>query len=315
MFKRRSLLEFSDMTSTQESFEVALSGLRIHSSTSIAAVIGDPVKHSLSPVIHNVGFKSLGIDWVYVACEVKEGEAQSALNAMKVLGLRGLSVTMPHKTAIASLVDSVSRAAQALHSVNTVEVATDGSLVGHSTDGDGLVASLKEQGVSVQGQTILILGAGGAARSVIDALQRHDCREIFVANRSLEHAQAAVVLAPANSNAVSIADAVSLANAAAKSAIIINATSVGMTKSQEVVPGNVLATPIPIDLIRADHIVMDLVYHPIETELLRLTRSRGALAIDGLGMLVHQAALQQQIWTGLMPNVSDMYQAALQALA
>ena len=234
---------------------------------------------------------------------------------MKVLGLRGLSVTMPHKTAIASLVDSVSPAAQALHSVNTVEVATDGSLVGHSTDGDGLVASLKEQGVSVQGQAILILGAGGAARSVIDALQRHDCREIFVANRSLEHAQAAVALAPANSNAVSIADAVSLANAAAKSAIIINATSVGMTKSQEVVPGNVLATPIPIDLIRADHIVMDLVYHPIETELLRLTRSRGALAIDGLGMLVHQAALQQQIWTGLMPNVSDMYQAALQALA
>ena len=303
------------MTSTQESFEVALSGLRINSSTSIAAVIGDPVKHSLSPVIHNVGFKSLGIDWVYVACEVKEGETQSALDAMKVLGLRGLSVTMPHKTAIASLVDSVSRAAQALHSVNTVEVATDGSLVGHSTDGDGLVASLKEQGVSVQGQAILILGAGGAARSVIDALQRHDCREIFVANRSLEHAQAAVALAPANSNAVSIADAVSLAKAATKSAIIINATSVGMTKSQEVVPGNVLATPIPIDLIRTDHIVMDLVYHPIETELLRLTRSRGALAIDGLGMLVHQAALQQQIWTGLMPNVSDMYQAALQALA
>ena len=315
MFKRRSLLEFSDMTSTQESFEVALSGLRINSSTSIAAVIGDPVKHSLSPVIHNVGFKSLGIDWVYVACEVKEGETQSALDAMKVLGLRGLSVTMPHKTAIASLVDSVSLAAQALHSVNTVEVATDGSLVGHSTDGDGLVASLKERGVSVQGQAILILGAGGAARSVIDALQRHDCREIFVANRSLEHAQAAVALAPANSNAVSIADAVSLANAAAKSAIIINATSVGMIKSREVVPGNVVATPIPIDFIRADHIVMDLVYHPIETELLRLTRSRGALAIDGLGMLVHQAALQQQIWTGLMPDVSDMYQAALQALA
>ena len=315
MFKRRSLLEFSDMTSTQESFEVALSGLRINSSTSIAAVIGDPVKHSLSPVIHNVGFKSLGIDWVYVACEVKEGETQSALDAMKVLGLRGLSVTMPHKTAIASLVDSVSPAAQALHSVNTVEVATDGSLVGHSTDGDGLVASLKEHGVSVHGQAILILGAGGAARSVIDALQRHQCRQIFVANRSLDHAQAAVALAPANSNAVSIADVDTLAEAAAKSDIIINATSVGMTKSREVVPGNVLATPIPIDLIRADHIVMDLVYHPIETDLLRLTRSRGALAIDGLGMLVHQAALQQQIWTGLVPNVSDMYQAALQALA
>ena len=299
------------MTSTQQSFEMALSGLPINSHSSIAAVIGDPVKHSLSPVIHNIGFQSLGIDWIYVACEVKEGETQSALDAMKTLGLRGLSVTMPHKTAIASLVDAVSTAAQALHSVNTIEVGTDGSLIGHSTDGDGLVASLKEQGVSVEGKSILILGAGGAARSVIDALQRHQCQQIFVANRSLDHAQTAVALAPAIAHAVSITDTAALAEAAANSDIIINATSVGMTRSPEVVS----VSPIAVDLIRPDHIVMDLVYHPIETELLRLTRSCGALGIDGLGMLVHQAALQQQIWTGLMPNVSDMYQAALQALA
>jgi len=299
------------MTSTQQTFEIALSGQRLHAGTSIAAVIGDPVKHSLSPVIHNVGFRSLGIDWVYVACEVKEGEAQSALDAMKTLGLRGLSVTMPHKTAIASLVDAVSAASQALHSVNTVEVAADGSLIGHSTDGDGLVASLKEQGVSVNGQTILILGAGGAARSVIDALHRHACRQIFVANRSLDNAQMAVALAPSIATAVSTKDSTSLFEAAANSDIIINATSVGMSKSPEIVS----ESPISVDLIRPDHIVMDLVYHPIETELLRQTRRRGALAIDGLGMLVHQAALQQQIWTGLVPNVSDMYQAALQALA
>jgi len=299
------------MTSTQQTFEIALSGQRIHAGTSFAAVIGDPVKHSLSPVIHNVGFRSLGIDWVYVACEVKEGEAQSALDAMKALGLRGLSVTMPHKTAIASLVDAVSAAAQALHSVNTVEVAADGSLIGHSTDGDGLVASLKEQGVSVNGQAILILGAGGAARSVIDALHRHACRQIFVANRSLDNAQMAVALAPSIATAVSTKDSTSLFEAAANSDIIINATSVGMTQS----PGTVSENPISVDLIRPDHIVVDLVYHPIETELLRQARRCGALAIDGLGMLVHQAALQQQIWTGLMPNVSDMYQAALQALA
>ena len=299
------------MTSTQQNFETALRGLNITSSTSIAAVIGDPVKHSLSPVIHNAGFQSLGIDWFYVACEVKEGDAQSALDAMKTLGLRGLSVTMPHKTAIASLVDSVSAAAQALNSVNTIEVISDGSLVGHSTDGDGLVASLNEQGVSVIGTSILILGAGGAARSVIDSLQRHECRQIFVANRSLDHAQNAVALAPALAKVVSLTNLVDLAETAAKSDIIINATSVGMTKS----PDTVSLSPLAPDLIGLDHIVVDLVYHPIETELLRLARSRGALVVDGLGMLVHQAALQQQIWTGLMPNVSDMYQAALQALA
>ena len=299
------------MTSTQQNFETALRELNITSSTSVAAVIGDPVKHSLSPVIHNVGFRSLGIDWMYVACEVKEGDAQSALDAMKTLGLRGLSVTMPHKTAIASLVDSVSVAAQALNSVNTIEVTSDGSLVGHSTDGDGLVASLDEQGVSVTGTSILILGAGGAARSVIDALQRHGCRQMFVANRSLDHAQHAAALAPALTTVVSIANLVDLAEAAAKSDIIINATSVGMSKS----PDTVSVSPLAPDLIGPPHVVVDLVYHPIETELLRLARSRGALAIDGLGMLVHQAALQQQIWTGLTPNVSDMYQAALQALA
>ena len=299
------------MTSTQQNFETALRGLNITSSTSVAAVIGDPVKHSLSPVIHNVGFRSLGIDWMYVACEVKEGDAQSALDAMKTLGLRGLSVTMPHKTAIASLVDSVSVAAQALNSVNTIEVTSDGLLVGHSTDGDGLVASLDEQGVSVTGTSILILGAGGAARSVIDALQRHGCQQIFVANRSLDHAQHAAALAPALTTVVSIANLVDLAEAAAKSDIIINATSVGMSKS----PDTVSVSPLAPDLIGRHHVVVDLVYHPIETELLRLARSRGALAIDGLGMLVHQAALQQQIWTGLTPNVSDMYQAALQALA
>ena len=299
------------MTSTQQNFETALRGLNITSSTSVAAVIGDPVKHSLSPVIHNVGFRSLGIDWMYVACEVKEGDSQSALDAMKTFGLRGLSVTMPHKTAIASLVDSVSVAAQALNSVNTIEVTSDGSLVGHSTDGDGLIASLDEQGVSVTGTTILILGAGGAARSVIDALQRHGCRQMIVANRSVDHAQHAAALAPALTTVVSIANLVDLAEAAAKSDIIINATSVGMSKS----PDTVSVSPLAPDLIGRHHVVVDLVYHPIETELLRLARSRGALAIDGLGMLVHQAALQQQIWTGLTPNVSDMYQAALQALA
>ena len=174
------------MTSTQQNFETVLRGLNITSSTSVAAVIGDPVKHSLSPVIHNVGFRSLGIDWMYVACEVKEGDAQSALDAMKTLGLRGLSVTMPHKTAIASLVDSVSVAAQALNSVNTIEVTSDGLLVGHSTDGDGLVASLDEQGVSVTGTSILILGAGGAARSVIDAswLPTDFCRQPIAGSRS-----------------------------------------------------------------------------------------------------------------------------------
>lgn len=284
---------------------------RITSSTSVAAVIGDPVKHSLSPVIHNVGFQSLGIDWVYVAYEVKAGQARAALDAMRTFGLRGLSVTMPHKTAVAELVDSVSAAAQALHSVNTVEVASDESLVGHSTDGDGLVASLTSQGVDVAGKSVLILGAGGASRSVIDAMNRNQCQNLVIANRTLAGAQDAALLAPNITHTFALNDSAALEHEISRVDIVINATSIGMRTGTETSTDS----PISTELITPRHTIVDLVYHPIETELLRAARQRGAQVIDGLGMLVHQAALQQQIWTGFTPDVSDMYRAALQALS
>lgn len=310
MFKRRSSQEFSDMT---HELQQVLSDTRprITASTSVAAVIGDPVKHSLSPIIHNVGFQSLGIDWVYVAYEVKAGQARAGLDAMRTFGLRGLSVTMPHKSAVAELVDSVSAAAQALHSVNTVEVASDGSLVGHSTDGDGLVSSLTAQGIVVTGKRVLIIGAGGASRSVIDALSRHQCQSIVIANRTLSGAHDAAFLAPKISQILALNDSNALKQEISNVDIVINATSVGMNKGSV----NSTESPLSPELIDPRHTIVDLVYHPIETELLRIARQRGARVVDGLGMLVHQAALQQQIWTGLMPDVSDMYRAALQALS
>jgi shikimate dehydrogenase len=311
MFKQQLSQEYFEMNTTKQAFTDAISLVKINPSTSIAAVIGDPVKHSLSPVIHNAGFKSLGIDWFYIACEVKDGQAKEALEAMKVLDLRGLSVTMPHKTSVATLVDSVSESARALKSVNTVEVSADGSLVGHSTDGDGLVASLQARDVDVAGKDVLILGAGGAARSVIDALSRKDCHQIFIVNRSLETAKVAAELAPGIATAIALTDQSAISEIASQCNIVINATSVGMSKSPDVKS----VSPISADLITSAHVVVDLVYHPIQTELLRQAQLRGAQAIDGLGMLVHQAALQQQIWTGLFPSVPDMYQAALQALS
>jgi len=299
------------MNTPQQAFTDAIRDNRINASTSIAAVIGDPVKHSLSPIIHNAGFRSLGIDWFYVKCEVKEGHAKQALEAMKMLNLRGLSVTMPHKTSIAALVDSLSESAQALKSVNTVEVSADGSLIGHSTDGDGLVASLLAQGVDVAGKDVLILDAGGAARSVIDAFYRRGCHRIFIVNRSLENAKVAAELAQGVATTIELSSDSAMSEATSQCDIVINATSVGMTKNSDVKS----ESPISANLITSTHIVVDLVYHPLQTELLRSAELRGAKTIDGLGMLVHQAALQQQIWTGLSPNVSDMYQAALQALS
>jgi shikimate dehydrogenase len=144
----------------------------ISATTRVAAVIGSPVRHSLSPALHNAGFGATGVDWVYTAFEIAPGEAAAALDAMRVLGLGGLSVTMPHKEAVAELVDELDPAAAALRSVNTVVPLGDGRLKGYSTDGAGFVASLAARDVEVGGAHLGVIGAGGAARAIIDAVVR-----------------------------------------------------------------------------------------------------------------------------------------------
>ena len=135
----------------------------ISATTRVAAVIGSPVRHSLSPALHNAGFAATGVDWVYAAFEVEAGGARAALDAMRIFGLGGLSVTMPHKEDVAELVDELDAAATALHSVNTVVPIGDGRLKGYSTDGAGFLASLAAQGVEVENKRVCVLGGGGAA--------------------------------------------------------------------------------------------------------------------------------------------------------
>jgi shikimate dehydrogenase len=247
----------------------------------LAAVIGSPVAHSLSPAIHCAAFKAAGVDWTYVAFEVAEGAVDAALAAMRTLGIGGLSVTMPHKQAAARAVDRLDPAARALDSVNTVSWDGD-DLVGSSTDGAGFVASLAEAGVSVDGARVAIIGAGGAARSVIDALARSGASDITVLNRSEERAEQAAALATVAS--------VGIISDITRADIVVNATSVGM--------GDDAGLPCDPELFRDGHVVADLVYHPLETAWLRAAKMRDLATVDGLGMLVHQAALQQQIWLG-----------------
>ena len=300
MFKRQSSLESCDMNSE----------IRISAQTSVVGVIGDPVRHSLSPVIHNAGFRSLGVDWVYVAFEVTAGKTADSLSALRTLHLRGLSVTMPHKTEMATLVDRSSAAAIALRSVNTVEVASDGALVGHSTDGEGLLQNLRSHGVQVENLSVLVIGAGGAGRSVVDALTRHGCNRVVVANRSLDAAVFAAGLAPVGSPAIALSDELALRRATQECDLIIHATSMGMGET-----GSESVLPMPLDLLQQRHIVVDLVYHPLHTALLRVAKEKGCQIVDGLGMLVHQAALQQEIWTGHLPDIQAMLAAASQALS
>ena len=260
----------------------------------VAALIGSPVAHSLSPAIHNAAFAADGLDWVYVAFEVAPRAGAKAIEAMRTLGIAGLSVTTPHKEDVAVAVDQLSPAASMLRSVNTVARGADGRLVGHSTDGDGFVASLAEAGVGVANTDVVVVGAGAAARSVVDALGRAGTAEVVVVNRSRERAEEAAALTTVGrvGAAADIKDA----------GIVVNATSVGFGSDE---------VPFDPGLLHAGQVVADLVYHPLRTALLDAASERGCRTVDGLGMLVHQAALQQQLWTGRYPDVDVMRAAAL----
>jgi shikimate dehydrogenase len=270
----------------------------------LAVLIGSPVAHSLSPAIHRAAFAASGVDWTYAALDVAPGDGGAAVEAMRVLGIRGMSVTMPHKADVAAAVDRLDPAAQALQSVNTV--SRDGDrLVGSSTDGAGFVGSLAAIGIDVSGARVAIIGAGGAARSVIDALGRAGTGDITVLNRSEERAERAAQL--------STAAAVGIVSDVARADIVVNATSVGMGIDPAVAaPHDVPCDP---DLLHDGQIVVDLVYHPLRTAWLAAADAIGARTVDGLGMLIHQAALQQQIWLGVLPDVAAMRAAAESALA
>jgi shikimate dehydrogenase len=224
--------------------------------TRVAAVIGDPISHSLSPVIFNAAFEAAGLDWVFVAHHVRAGETARALDGVRAMGIAGLSVTMPHKDAAFAAVDEVTREARVLGAVNCV-VNRDGHLIGHNTDGDGLIAALGADGVAVAGKRVVVLGAGGAARSVIAALGRAGA-EVTVVNRSSDRARAAAALAGDRASVGGYEDV-------PKASIIVNATSVGMGGDGLIVPA---------DLLSPGQVVADLVYHPVETPLLIAARAR-----------------------------------------
>ena len=248
--------------------------------TRVAAVIGHPVRHSLSPLIHNAAFRKLGLDWVYVALEVAPGRGHEAPAAMRSLGLAGLNVTMPHKADVAGALDRLSPVATSLGAVNTV-VADDGQLVGESTDGAGLVAALAARGFDPAGRRCVVLGAGGAARAAVLALAQAGAADVVVVARRSDRAALAARLA-------GTAGRSGVAAEVAHADLVVNATPV--------------ADRLPLGLqsehLRAGQLVVDLLYEPPVTALMDAAGARGATTANGLGMLVHQAALAFRLWTG-----------------
>ena len=284
--------------------------MKISGRTKVCALIGNPVEHSLSPIIQNAAFRKLDLDYVYVVFNVKSGDLREAVYGVKALGICGLNVTMPHKTAIIPYLDELDETARKTGSVNTV-FNNNGRLVGYTTDGVGALNALKHAGVDPSGKRIVILGAGGASRSISFTLAEH-ASELVILNRTFSKAKAlkdAIRKAlgdRAKVRASPLTDeklSVELADAD----ILINATSVGMKPNEN-------ETPVKQIYLREDLVVFDLIYEPLETRLLREAKSIGAKVVDGLSMLVHQGAASFEIWTGIKAPVDVMMEAALKAI-
>ncbi|MFQ6094644.1 MAG: shikimate dehydrogenase [Candidatus Bathyarchaeia archaeon] len=281
--------------------------MKVSGKTRVCAVIGDPVEHSLSPCIHNAAFRHLGLDYVYVAFTVKKDALKEAIQGMRGLGIYGLNVTMPHKVEIIPHLDRLDETAEKAGSVNTV--LNDGELIGYSTDGFGAVNALKAHGRDPHGKKVVILGAGGASRSISSSIAE-EAKEFTILNRTVEKAKA---LAGKISSVIGREvrwgglSGDLLAEELMDADIVINATSLGMHPNDS-------ETPINKNLLREDMVVFDLVYDPLETRLLREAKSVGAQTIDGLTMLIYQGAASFEIWTGRKAPVDIMMKAAREEL-
>jgi shikimate dehydrogenase len=266
-------------------------------STRLAAVIGSPIRHSLSPAIMNAAFEAAEVDWVFVALEVESGHLPDALVGMRTLDIAGLSVTTPHKESAAACVDHLSTDAEHLGAVNCI-VNDGGVLTGHNTDGDGFVRSLSaEHSFVPAGRRCVVLGAGGAARSIVLALGRAEAAEVAVVNRTRSRAETAASLAGSTGRVVEPAD---VAAAVDEADLVVNATSIGM--------GGTTSAALPLDpaSLREGQLVVDIVYRPLVTPLLAAAHDHGALVGNGVGMLTHQAARQFELWTGLDAPIDAM---------
>jgi shikimate dehydrogenase len=265
----------------------------------VAGVIGHPIRHSLSPAIHNAAYRALGLDWVFCAFEVPPGGAAEAVAGARALGLSGLSVTMPHKADVIPALDRLTAVAQDLAAVNTV-VRQGDALVGDNTDGAGFLDALRvDEGFDPAGRRCLVVGAGGAARAVVLALATAGAAEVVVVNRTEANADAAVALAPGVARTGQAAEAGS-------ADLVVNATPLGMAGDRTL--------PFAAEALGPGQLVVDLVYHPAVTPLVEAARARGAAAANGLGMLIHQAAHAIRLWTGEDPPTEVMSAAALSAV-
>jgi shikimate dehydrogenase len=273
--------------------------------TKITGLFGFPVEHSLSPAMHNAAFRHYRMDWVYLPFIVKPSELAKSLRELREYNIAGVNLTIPHKEAGFGCMDELSEEAKAVQAVNTVKV-NGKKLSGFNTDIEGFARSFVEQtGEKLEGKRILVLGTGGAGKSVVMACAKHRAKRITVANIPIEKARDVVKLVGAHFREQEFCiipfEKREIAEALDWSDVLINATSVGLRKGDRL--------PVSKNSLRRGMIVYDVIYNPGETELLKIARSKGAKAVNGKSMLLHQGALSWEIWTGRKAPVNVMRSA------
>ncbi len=268
--------------------------MNLSTSTNVC-ILGHGITYSRSPLIHNYWIDMYGVDSRYGVCDMPAEELPDFLASIRAGQSAGCNVTTPHKQAVIPYLDAVDDAASAIGSVNTI-YRRDGLLRGTSTDGAGYVGHLRASHPDLQldGAKVLILGAGGAARSIADALLQNGCSAIHIANRTVQKARDIAALRPDIIKPVPWEDMESVTG---RVDLLVNTTSLGMVGRQPLL--------LPLDNTRSDCVVSDIVYAPLETDLLAQARQLGRPVLDGLGMLLHQAVPGFQLWFGIQPRVTD----------
>jgi shikimate dehydrogenase len=272
--------------------------------TSVFGIIGDPVEHTLSPGMHNAAFKSVGLDHIYVPFNVKTEELEDAINGARAMGIKGLNVTIPHKTEVIKYLDYLDIAAGLISAVNTIEFGENGA-IGHNTDGIGAIRAIEEV-TSVKKKKIMVLGAGGAARAISFQLLLNEAESLVISNRTIEKAQELKDdLIEKLDHEVTVTDlGTDLARELEDTDILINTTPIGMYP-------NINHKPlVTADMMHKELIVNDIVYNPLKTGLIREAENAGAKTISGIKMLMYQGIESFRIWTGIEPPV-EIFQSAL----
>jgi|SRR5690606_1536558 len=283
-----------------------------HLNTKLLGLIGHPIKQTYSPFIHNVAVQMKKMDYIYLPFDVPAANLRNALKGMVALNIKGFNVTIPHKENIIQYLNNVSEEASIIGSVNTV-VNELGKLNGYNTDVDGILATLMPYKKEISGKEICVVGAGGAARAVIYSLIRHfKPKKIYIINRTEQRAEALKNYFAAKMKFTSIKTRElfppDLVKIFSGSKLIVNATSVGMFPEND----DVITTLE--DSFTKDQLVFDLVYNPPETRLLQLAASKGAIVLDGLKMLVHQAAKSFELWTGEKVPVDELHRSLMMVI-